>query len=142
MRKMTMQRTLIIGLLGLLATMTGQAHHSTSGFNTDEVVAIEGTITRFRWTNPHASIQIDTADEGAEPDIWTIELTAPNVLVKQGWKRTSLRDGDRVTIYGNPMSDPDFRLRDGSQGALYVGVELADGSSLGRVDGEGQGTAD
>ena len=32
-------------------------------------------------------------------------------------------------------------LNDGSQGGLYVGVELADGTTLGQTDGEGQGSS-
>ena len=140
MKTFILQQPLLFILSGLMASASAQAHHSTSGFNTEEVVAIEGTVTQFRWTNPHASIKIDVADTGEAADIWTIELTAPNVLVNQGWKRTSLRNGDKVTVYGNPMNNPDFRLRDGSQGALYVGVTLADGSNLGRVDGKGEGS--
>ena len=35
------------------------AHHSTAAFDNTRVVKIEGTITQFRWINPHASIKID-----------------------------------------------------------------------------------
>ena len=115
------------------------AHHSTAAFDNTRVVRIEGEVTQFRWINPHASFKVEgEADDG--PDgLWTIEMTAPNVLINQGWKRNSLQVGDKVVVYANPLHNA-ITLNDGSQGGLYVGVELADGTSLGRTDGQGQGT--
>jgi hypothetical protein len=119
------------------------AHHSTAAFDNTKVVKIEGTITQFRWINPHASIKLEgeAEGEGAEDGLWTVEMTAPNVLINQGWKRTSLEVGDRVTMYVNPLKNA-IILKDGSHGSLYVGVVLADGTTLGRVDGQGEGSAD
>ena len=116
------------------------AHHSTAAFDNEKVIKIEGTITQFRWTNPHASIKLD-GDASTGPDgIWTVEMTAPNSLMQQGWKRTSLKVGDRVVMFVNPLKNA-ITLNDGSQGGLYVGVVLADGSILGQADGAGAGTA-
>ena len=115
------------------------AHHSTAAFDNTRVVKIEGKITQFRWINPHASIKLEgTADDG--PDgLWTVEMTAPNILINQGWTRTALQPGDDVVMYVNPLKNA-ITLRDGSQGGLYVGVVLADGKKLGRTDGQGEGT--
>ena len=130
----------------MLSTVVGvmpvDAHHSTAGFDTGRVVRIEGTITEFRWRNPHAALKIDGVTDGDDADgVWTVEMTAPNVLINQGWKRTSLKEGDKVTVFVNPLRNA-FTLDDGSQGGLYVGVILADGTRLGRTDGDGAGTAD
>jgi hypothetical protein len=54
-------------------------------------------------------------------------MSSPNNLVLAGWKRTSLKQGDRVRIYVHP-------LRSGTRGGAYAGVILADGSTLGDVD--------
>lgn len=117
------------------------AHHSTAAFDNEKVVRIEGTITQFRWINPHASIKID-GDASEGPDgLWTVEMTAPNILLRQGWKRTSLQPGDKVVMFVNPLKNA-ITLNDGSQGGLYVGAILADGSTLGNTDGTGAGTAD
>ena len=63
-----------------------------AAFDTSRVVKIEGTITQFRWINPHASIKIDGVTAGDDPDgVWTVEMTAPNVLINQGWTRTALK---------------------------------------------------
>jgi hypothetical protein len=127
-----------ITLFGLAPAI---AHHSTAAFDNDKVVKIEGSITQFRWTNPHASIKLEGTAEGGPDGLWTIEMTAPNVLINQGWKRTSLNVGDKVVMFANPLRNA-ITLNDGSQGGLYVGVILADGSTLGQVDGGGEGSSD
>jgi hypothetical protein len=125
-------------IVGLVGVGTAVAHHSTAAFDTAQVVKIEGTITQFRWINPHASIKIDSGSSGG---LWTIEMTAANVLINQGWTRTALQPGDKVTIYANPLRNA-ITLNDGSAGGLYVGVVLANGGTLGRTDGKGAGSND
>jgi hypothetical protein len=125
-----------------LACMTpALGHHSTAGFDSSVVVAVEGTVTQFRWINPHASIKVDgTASGGFPAGVWTVEMTAPTVLINAGWKRTSLKVGDKVTIFVNPLRNA-MVLKDGSQGGLYVGAILQNGEKLGRTDGKGAGSA-
>ena len=128
-------------VLMALCTAPALAHHSTAAFDTSKVVRIEGTITQFRWTNPHASIKLDgVASEGVD-GLWTVEMTAPNILLRQGWKRNSLQVGDKVVIFVNPLRNA-VTLNDNSQGGLYVGAILADQTTLGRTDGQGQGSDD
>jgi hypothetical protein len=124
-----------------LSTLPAGAHHSTAAFDNTRVVKIEGTITQFRWINPHASIKIDGTSEGDAPDgLWTVEMTAPNVLINEGWTRTALQVGDKVTMFVNPLRNQ-VVLNDGSTGGLYVGVILKDGKTLGQTDGKGAGSS-
>ena len=125
-----------------LCVLPAGAHHSTAAFDNSRVVKIEGTIKQFRWINPHASIKIDGVSEGDDPDgLWTVEMTAPNVLINEGWTRTALQVGDKVTMFVNPLRNQ-VVLNDGSTGSLYVGVILKDGkTTLGRTDGKGAGSS-
>ena len=124
-----------------IAALPVAAHHSTAAFDNSRVVKLEGTITQFRWINPHASIEIDAKSEGYDADgVWTVEMTAPNVLINEGWTRTALQVGDKVTMYVNPLRNQ-VVLNDGSTGGLYVGVVLKDGKTLGRTDGQGAGSS-
>jgi hypothetical protein len=128
-------------IVAALSALPAGAHHSTAAFDNTRVVKLEGTITQFRWINPHASIKIDAKSEGDDPDgVWTVEMTAPNVLINEGWTRTALKIGDKVTMYVNPLRNQ-VVLNDGSTGSLYVGVVLADGKKLGRTDGQGAGSS-
>jgi len=140
----TMQRVALwaagIAIAGVLGIAPAIAHHSTAAFDNTKVIKIEGKITQFRWINPHASIKIDGVAEGDFPDgLWTIEMTAPNILINQGWTRTALQPGDNVVMYVNPLRNA-ITLKDGSQGSIYVGAILKDGTTLGRVDGKGEGS--
>ena len=135
-----MPRPLRLAVLG--GALSAGAHHSTAAFDSGRVVKLEGTITQFRWINPHASIKIDATTEGDDPDgVWTVEMTAPNVLINQGWTRTALKIGDKVTMYVNPLRSQ-VMLNDGSTGSLYVGVILANGEKLGQTGGKGAGSSD
>ena len=125
----------------LACMVPANAHHSTAAFDASVVVAVEGTVTQYRWINPHASIKLDgKANLGFPSGVWTVEMTAPNVLANSGWKRTSLKNGDKVTIFVNPLRNA-VTLKDGSQGGLYIGAILQDGTKLGRTDGKGAGSA-
>jgi hypothetical protein len=126
--------------LGISLATAALAHHSTAAFVNTKVVRLEGTVTQVRWINPHASFKVEGTAEGGPDGLWTVEMTAPNVLINDGWKRNSLTVGDKVTVFVNPLRNA-ITLNDGSQGGLYVGVVLADGSTLGRVDGEGEGSS-
>ena len=138
--KKTCSNLAVAAALLTVPAINSMAHHSTAAFDSDSVVVIEGEVTQVRWINPHASFKLTGHASQDHPDgLWTIEMTAPNVLINQGWKRNSLRIGDQVTVFANPLHNA-ITLNDGSQGGLYVGVILQDGSTLGRTDGEGQGS--
>src|SRR5262249_28153358 len=51
---------------------------------------------------------------------WNLELASPNVLVRQGWTRNSLKIGDAITIEGS-------MAKDGSNMANARRVTLPDG---------------
>ncbi|HTN14132.1 MAG TPA: DUF6152 family protein [Sphingomonadaceae bacterium] len=101
------------------------AHHSYAMFDMNKTVALDATIVRFRWQNPHSFIEANAAVKGGT-ELWAIEMNSPNNLVSEGWKRTTLKPGDKVKLYVHP-------LRDGSKGGSYAGVRLADGKTLGAV---------
>ena len=109
----------------LLAPLRSSAHHSYAMFDMQKTVALEATVVRFKWQNPHAFIEADAAARGGS-ERWSIEMTSPNNLAQEGWRRTSLKQGDRVTIWVHP-------LRSGARGGSYVGVRLPNGSTLGEA---------
>ena len=139
--KTLLNKFFVIAVVAVFSAVcvTSYAHHSTSAFDRENVIKIEGTVKQFRWINPHASFKVEGVADNGPDGLWTVEMTAPNVLINQGWKRNSLTEGDKVTVYVNPLRNA-ITLDDGSQGGLYVGVVLTDGTALGRTDGKGQGS--
>jgi Family of unknown function (DUF6152) len=112
-----------VGITVALTTSMAWAHHSYAMFDMMKVVDIKGEVTEFRWTNPHSWITVNTKDAAGKTQSLNLEANGPGYLVKQGWKRESLKPGDMITISMNP-------LRDGSPGGNLVTVTFADGRVL------------
>jgi hypothetical protein len=119
-----MRKTLLIGLamVGMvIATAPLRAHHSFAAeYDANKPVAITGAVTKLEWMNPHARFYVDVTETDGKVTHWNFELGAIPVLVKQGWRRDSLKVGDVVTVEG-------VRAKDGSTTANARVVKLADG---------------
>ena len=100
------------------------AHHSPVMFDRGKKQTLTGTVKEFSWTNLHASIQLEVRSAQGAAEVWGVEMNSPNNLVKQGWKSTLLKGGDKVSVVINP-------LRTGEHGGAFVSIKLADGRVLG-----------
>ena len=77
------------------------AHHSFAAqYDQTRPVEVKGTVTKVEWTNPHARFYIDAKNDRGEVTSWNFELASPNVLVRNGWKRTTLKIGEEITAAG------------------------------------------
>src|SRR5690606_41777513 len=99
----------------LLAAVPALAHHSFAMFDQRRIGTLEGTVTEFQWTNPHAFIESDVPGANGRVTHSSNELNSPNNLKRQRWTRTSLPKCHRVTLRTTP-------LRDGTAGALLPAV--------------------
>src|SRR5690606_16100339 len=100
------------------------AHHSfSSEFSRDLPIEVTGTVTKIEWMNPHARFYVEAEGENGEVVEWDFELTSPNVLMRRGWRRDSLKIGDKVTVEG-------FRARNAPHVGNAGDVTLDDGSVL------------
>jgi hypothetical protein len=99
------------------------AHHSSTMFDHAKTVVLVGEIKEFNWNNPHCSIVIEVPDDKGNSVEWNLEGGSPNEMIKVGWRRSSLKPGDKVTIAIHP-------LRNGAPGGSFARVTLADGTVL------------
>jgi hypothetical protein len=74
------------------------AHHSTTEFDYTRQVTIKGTVKEVQWTNPHSYIQLLVDGEGGEKTQWSVEIGSPSLNVNMGWRKTSVKAGDVVTM--------------------------------------------
>ena len=117
-----MTRRCLLALLLLIgAAWPIAAHHSfTAQYDASKQVTLAGTITKVEWTNPHTFFFIDARDDQGRIVNWTVEGGAPNVLYREGWKPTTLKVGDQVTV---TMA----LAKDGSNQGNALLVKLPDG---------------
>ena len=106
------------------------AHHSFTMFDMSKKVTLVGTVTSFEWSNPHCYIEIDAPEESGAAKHWSIEMGSPSILQQGGWKFSSLKKGDKVTLVINPhKSEPG--------GGFLFSATLPDGRVLGNGPGRG-----
>jgi hypothetical protein len=139
--------------LALAASLPSVAHHSFAAeFDSTKEVRATGAVSEVEWMNPHAWIHVQVEElcerpgrrgsgrggpaDNDEPEAewmcrspaadeanWGFELGSPNDLMRRGWTRNSLTEGEVVTINGT-------RARDGSPNGNARNVEAADGSRV------------
>jgi hypothetical protein len=113
--------TVLLSLGCVLGATAAYAHHSFAAqYDAKQQVTLKGTITKVEWMNPHAYFYVDVPDETGKMVNWAVEGGAPNVLYREGWKPTTLKQGDQVTILGS-------RAKNGSHLVNALSFQLPDG---------------
>jgi hypothetical protein len=97
------------------------AHHSFAAeYDAKKPIKISGVVTKMEWMNPHARFYVDVKGTDGKVVNWNFELGAIPVLLKQGWRKDSLKQGDQITVEGS-------LAKDGSNSANARSVVLSDG---------------
>jgi hypothetical protein len=100
------------------------AHHSSAMFDAQKTLPLSGEVREFQWTNPHCYIQLVVKNERGQVEEWSLEMGAPIYLYNQGWRRNTVKAGDRLSVTIAP-------LRNGDKGGLLLKATTADGKPLG-----------
>ncbi len=109
-------------VVALLAMPTG-AHHSFAMFDNTRSVTLQGKVTAYQWTNPHAYLDIDANDGKGGIKHYSLEMTSPNMLSRGGWSSRTVKPGDAITAVMSP-------LRDGQSGGLLLVLTLPSGKKM------------
>jgi hypothetical protein len=108
----------------VLSATAASAHHSFAMFDLGKDVTVDAVIKEVQFTNPHVWLQILVKDDKGTETEWSIESGAPSMMLRNGWKPSTLKAGDKVTLTMHP-------LRDGRPGGSLVKVKVPDGRTLG-----------
>jgi Family of unknown function (DUF6152) len=120
LRKLLLATALAVGV-----TLPAFAHHSFGHYEMNKVTEIEGTVNKYEWTNPHCWLFVDVASKGGAPVTYGFELQSVGEMLRRGWKKTSMKYGEKVKIKFRPM-------RDGTPAGLMVSAEK-DGKIVGNL---------
>ena len=98
--------------LAILGAAPAVAHHSFDvDYDTTKIATMTGVVTKLDWTNPHAYLSIAFKDETGATKTVAIELGPPYALTRGGWKRDTVKIGDKVTVEAAALA------KDGSNAA-------------------------
>ena len=119
---------LVIVVVLLSVGPAGFAHHGTFvSYDSDHPVTMKGTVTEFRYTNPHIQLYFDVKDDKGEVTHWSAEGPDPAVLVQAGWGRkqtlAALAPGAEITITVAPA-------RNGKPLGTMSNIVLASGDAV------------
>ena len=120
---MKMRMIYLAVLASLVSSSIALAHHSGVMFDAEKEVTLKGTIKEFTFENPHVSIIISVPNEKGGSMDWNFEAASVRGMAQAGWRRSTVKFGDSITLVGPP-------LKDGRPGAQLVRAILADGTVL------------
>lgn len=96
-----MKIRLALFVLASVFINSADAHHSfAAAFAGDEIITVEGRITRFIFKNPHIAIYIDVESEDGRTTEWLVEGAAATGYRLAGWNNTTIQKGWRVSVTG------------------------------------------
>ena len=77
------------------------AHHAfAADYEAGNEGVVEGVITEVMYKNPHARYYLEVQAEDGGTEIWDLQTMNLMMLGRVGWKKDTLKVGDRVRVEG------------------------------------------
>ena len=94
-----------VGICLLLLSAPAFAHHGGAAYDQDHPLTLTGTVKDFHFIQPHPLSALEVKDAQGATSEWSVEMTAPNHLVRYGWNGKKLKAGDQITVVGLPSKN-------------------------------------
>jgi hypothetical protein len=114
-----------IGMAVLLSQSGVRAHHAFAAeFDANKPIKFpEATVTKVMLINPHSWIYVDVKGADGKVENWAIEAGSPNILMRRGITKDTLKIGTKIVVDG-------YQSKDGSKRANGRDLTLPDGTKL------------
>jgi hypothetical protein len=102
-----------------------RAHHAFAAEFDDKkpVKFVDATVTRVELINPHSWIHVDVKQADGTVENWAIEAGSPNILLRRGITKDTLKVGQKIEVEG-------YQSKDGSHRANGRDLKLPNGQQL------------
>jgi hypothetical protein len=88
---------LVVTLAAPAATVL--AHHSQTGFDpNDKPIDLKGTVSEYRWRNPHVLLFWDVKDVNGKSERWVTEFASVTTSISRGLTKDTFKVGEEVTV--------------------------------------------
>ncbi len=126
---------LVAGITVLLSPTPLRAHHAFAAeFDASKPITFkDATVTKVELINPHSWIHVDVKMPDGSVENWAIEAGSPNILLRRGITKDTLKVGQKIEVEGYQSKDGshrangrDLKLPNGQQ--LFLGSSGPDGA--------------
>jgi hypothetical protein len=123
--KLTVGAIVLTGITLLLSPSPARAHHAFAAeFDEKKPITFtDATVTKVMLINPHSWIYVDVKQPDGTVENWKIEAGSPNILLRRGITKTTLKQGDKIIVDG-------YQSKDGSHRANGRDLKLPNGQQL------------
>ena len=115
-------RRLALGVIGTLVVASPLLAHHDWPVDRTRLITVTGTVTAYRWTDPHVMIDLDVQANGTI-EKWKVGGSNKKNSAANGWDKNTLKPGDVITGIG-------FRFKDGSNAAQLQKIVMANGKEM------------
>ena len=86
----------------VLAGAPALGHHSLYGvYERSSDTTLEGTVSEFRYVNPHPVLVIDVPGDEGVAESWALEMDNRGELARIGVTANTFKPGERVLVRGS-----------------------------------------
>src|SRR5262245_25712744 len=123
--RLTVGAVIVAAIAPLMFHASLWAHHAFSAeFDEKKPVKfLDATVTRVQLINPHSWIYVDVKQPDGKVENWAIEAGSPNILLRRGITKDTLKVGQKLVVDG-------YQSKDGSRRANGRDLTLPDGTKL------------
>lgn len=112
-------------LIALGTGLPAWAHHSFAAeYDLKKPIEVHGTIVEVRLENPHSYFVLDAKDANGKVQRWYFEAGTPSGMIRNGYRKDTIKPGAEVTIKG-------FAAKDAADRGMLRQLVMSDGKVFG-----------